>query len=362
MKVQPINYKDLTEERNEFLFKLPFVEACFLPILAEKEDIAMIHLLSNIILVPLPSAILLFALDNPPHWLGFLHVLVMCLAFLQRFLLTLHYSSHRSIFRDKMFKNVFNFNMHYILCPLFGIPPGTYRLHHCVMHHVENNVVPYDISSTMTYQRDSIFHFSCYWARYTFAIWFQLPYYAYIRNRNSLLYYFLTTLVTYFTFLFFCFKYNPTATFWVFFFPFLVTSVIIMLGNWCQHILVDPTRYDDSYALTYNIINSPMNKLTYNDGYHIVHHIQSQLHWSKLPQYFLDNQDKFLQNGCITFEGLDYVEIGVLLFLGRYEQLAKHYVHLGPPESRKSDKEVVELFKEWVKPIQPRLDVKVPEK
>lgn len=48
----------------------------------------------------------------------------------------------------------------YILAPLYGVPPGTYRLHHVIMHHVEDNKAGWDLSATECYQRDSLAHFA----------------------------------------------------------------------------------------------------------------------------------------------------------------------------------------------------------
>jgi len=211
--------------------------------------------------------------------------------------------------------------------------------------------MPYDVSSTMTYQRNSVYHFFCYWARFTFAIWFQLPFYAWRRGRYSLLYKNLLASVFYMVGLYLLYSWKPVATLWVFIIPFAVTSFALMFGNWCQHILIDPKRFDDSYALTYNLINTPMNKLTYNDGYHVVHHLNSQLHWSKLPSFFLQNKEKFIQNNALTFEQLDYVQVGIYLFTEQYEKLAQYYVHLGPPETKKSVPELCQQFKDWLKPI-----------
>ena len=54
---------------------------------------------------------------------------------------------------------------------------------------------------------------------------------------------------------------------------------------------VDPDRPDDDYALTYNCLACPDNARTFNDGYHAVHHANSQLHWSDLPARFMQTID-----------------------------------------------------------------------
>ena len=74
----------------------------------------------------------------------------------------------------------------YLLSPFFGIPAGMYFLHHCVMHHVENNIFPWDVSSTEPYQRDNFLHFLHYWLRFLIAIWVELPYYAWVRGRKAM--------------------------------------------------------------------------------------------------------------------------------------------------------------------------------
>lgn len=350
-KSQQINYLDLTEDRSEYLFKLPkFLEEQITPHLLNPKDIVMVHLVYNISVTILPAAVFMFWLRNPPFILGFLYVLMVLALYLQRFVLTLHFASHKGIFASPYF----DLYLSYVISPFFGIPSGTYRSHHVVMHHIENNVFPYDVSSTMSYQRDNVFHFLCYWFRYVFAIWFQLPYYAWRRQRYELSIRTIAWCSVYLVSVTVLYNIAPGATLYVFILPFIISSFLLMFGNWCQHIFVDPSRYDDSYALTYNIINSYMNKLTYNDGYHIVHHVHSTLHWSELPTWFLKNRNRFEDKGSLTFEGVEYLQIGFYVFLGLYDKLLEHYVHLGNPETKKSKEEMKKLLKSWLVPISPK--------
>jgi hypothetical protein len=54
-----------------------------------------------------------------------------------------------------------------------------------------------------------------------------------------------------------------------------------------QHVFVDPDSPADDYKLTYNCLACPDNARTFNDGYHVLHHANSRLHWSELPAAFL---------------------------------------------------------------------------
>ena len=36
----------------------------------------------------------------------------------------------------------------------------------------------------------------------------------------------------------------------------------------------------------YNCVNHFENQKTFNDGYHVIHHIKPGLHWTMLPQEF----------------------------------------------------------------------------
>jgi len=346
---EPINAEDLKNERKEFLFTLPeALESRFLSVLNDKRDIAMVRLMANITLTMIPAAAILFYLKSFNNLIGLLYVVVFYALYLQRFILTLHFSSHRKLFAKG---NPLNGYSQYVLAPFFGIPAGSYYFHHVIMHHVENNVFPYDVSATMHYQRDNFLHFLHYWLRYVIAIWVQLPYYLDKRGRYSLVVQCAISQAFFFLAGGALYRVSPQATFWVVFAPYLASSFLLMFGNWSQHILVNPKNHTDSYNLAYNIINSEMNKLTYNDGYHIGHHVHSTLHWAELPSWFNRNIDKLASKGSFTFRDLDYVAIGFFCMTGQLEKLADYYVNIGPAESHRSKDEIVKTMREWFKPI-----------
>ena len=84
----------------------------------------------------------------------------------------MHYSTHRRLFKPGSFAgetlNELNICLY---APMFGIPCNTYRLHHIVMHHVDNNEWNKDLSATEAYQRDNVLHWVCYWVRFMVGSW-----------------------------------------------------------------------------------------------------------------------------------------------------------------------------------------------
>ena len=93
-----------------------------------------------------------------------------------------------------------------------------------------------------------------------------------------------------------------------------------------------------NYGLTYNCINHFENQKTFNDGYHIIHHIKSVrsatlgnntcllltrvplrvrpgLHWTQLPTEFENTLAKHADEGALTFTA-HFFEIGLWTFTG----------------------------------------------
>lgn len=159
-------YADLSAQRNEFHFKLPkWLEDLCWPRLQDKRDLPICYLLFDVAVTVLPAALALYYLPAWSSVLGPAYLAVTDVLFLERFLLALHYSQHRQLFKTgsnlllrcnchsqgsvQTLLNFFPLCAEYrwlnrvapmLLAPLFGVPCGLYRLHHCVMHHAVSPV------------------------------------------------------------------------------------------------------------------------------------------------------------------------------------------------------------------------------
>lgn len=345
---------DLTAERNEYHFRTPFLVTAMEPLLKDPRDVPMLCLALNILQVAIPGLSIVYGVNlfypEWPLWLrsliGLGYLVSMLALFLERFILMLHFASHRAIFHSEVLNDL----LVWILPPLFGVPCGVYKTHHVIMHHVENNH-EWDTSSTEPYQRDNFFHFLQYWARFVGLIWVELPYY--VMNKRpeqskeifggiSIYLLILTFLARFVSF---------TATFWAFLLPHFVVMSLMSFGNWSQHIFVNPEDKDSNYALTYNCIDSKTNQTTFNDGYHIVHHQHARLHWSEMPDFFVKNLDKHIKGNAMTFRTVHFFDVGILVMTGQLAKLADHYVHLGSEADAPTKKEVEEKLRAWLKPV-----------
>lgn len=347
-----IKNEDLDATRNEYFLPLPsFLQEKVLTMINNPLDIIMVHLMFNIILsvVPLTTLTMLYY-TYEASWK--IHLLVAGLFILQsalffpRYALLLHYSSHRALFKNEYL----NLILPYLFSPFLGFYCGIgYHIHHLMMHHHENNS-KLDITQTEIFQRDSFIDYLKYYVKFKFGMLFYLPYYAFVRK-----YYFyginhvVSNSVLFYIF-YLSWNFNKLATFWVFIYPALLMSILLSFGNWSQHCLVDPERHESNYNLTYNCMNHPLNQVLFNDGYHVNHHINGGLHWSKLPSYFMENLETFAKNDGILFRGLHFSDVGFLVMTNQWKKLASHYVYVDGGKDY-SEEELIEMFKSRVKPI-----------
>jgi hypothetical protein len=152
---------DAKAKRQEYYFRPPaMLNNLLLQSVIDHRDLPIAYLFFNICTVTMPAAALVFYMQS--HLLGFVYWILNLLLFHERFILALHYSSHRGLFKSTSLNSFSSL----LLSPFFGIPSGIYYIHHCVMHHSENNSEQWDLSSTEPYQRDNFLHFLHYWLRY----------------------------------------------------------------------------------------------------------------------------------------------------------------------------------------------------
>ncbi len=93
---------DQNGERNEFLFKFPIslIQKQTVSTLQNSRDLPIVYLFSNICTLTLPAALAFFIFAPSSHGVGAVYFILNYVFFLQRFMLALHYSEHRKLFRS----------------------------------------------------------------------------------------------------------------------------------------------------------------------------------------------------------------------------------------------------------------------
>jgi fatty acid desaturase len=351
-----INQLDVEQSRNEHLFALPDRISQWLILNTlkgkEKNNIFIVYVMANVLLTTVPLAIALFLLEGKlpdalTSGLGIAYVIFNLKVQARSFILALHYAVHTPIFNQK-WKFLKHINTS-ILCNFFGMPLWTYYAHHIAMHHCEDNIMPDDLSSTMSYQRDSKLDHFKYMLRYVFLIWFELPYYLIKQKRYNVAARCLAGTLLFVISTYFLFQLRPIATLFVFILPTIILSFALMEGNWKQHIFVDPDDIKNNYKSTYACINTPSNALNFNDGYHVEHHENPGMPWHRLPKYFQKQIAHYAQQDGFIFTNIGSSQVGRLVLNGQLEQLAEHYVNVG--QKPRTKEELVLEFRRRLQPI-----------
>ena len=98
---------DLSGQRNEFLFRMPkgLTKLC-LPLLQDRRDLPILYLFFDVAVMVPPAALALYCLPAWSSILGPAYLAAIDVLFLERFLLALHYSQHRQLFRTGDVKTV----------------------------------------------------------------------------------------------------------------------------------------------------------------------------------------------------------------------------------------------------------------
>jgi fatty acid desaturase len=286
-----------------------------------------------------------------PGWFSWtaavVYWLVWALGLLDRYILMLHCTCHRPLFK-KGYRPLRHW-IPWVLGPFFGQSPETYWTHHMGMHHVEGNLEG-DLSSTLSYQRDKFGSWLHYFGKFITTGIVQLVSYhrrkgntkmqwrAAIGEASWLALVALTALI----------EWRAAVTLFVV--PLFVVRLLMMAGNWGQHAFVDQDEPDNDFKSSITCINSRYNKRCFNDGYHIIHHRKPAMHYTKMASEFHDNLELYGSQDAIVFEGLDFFMVWVYLMIGRKDLLAKAFVRLpGAPD--RTDEEAIALFDARLKPV-----------
>jgi fatty acid desaturase len=261
--------------------------------------------------------------------------------FLGPYILMLHNTCHRVLFKKKY--DLLNKYIPWVVGVFVGQSPETYFVHHIGMHHAEGNL-PNDLSSTMSYQRDSFIDWLKYVSRFLFFGDIELFLYMTRRGRKRLAWRMVAGELAYFALAVLALLWNWRAGVVVFVVPFLTTRILLMMGNWAQHAFVDPEDPTNDYRTVVTFINSAYNHRCFNDGYHMGHHFKPTLHWLDMPADLLERRQEMIRQRSLVFRKIDYFVIFILLMLKRYRTLARFFVNLDP-ENELSEDEVVALIK-----------------
>ena len=293
----------------------------------------------------IPFAVALYVPGVFRWWLAAIYLLIVAFVFLDRFILMLHNTSHRPLFKAPWgFLNVY---IPWVLGPFFGETPETYFAHHVAMHHPENNLED-DLSSTMGYQRDNAVDFLKYFFRFFFFTLPDLSRYLIGKKRRAILRRMWLGELSFYLIAAGLLFVNWRATLVVFVFPVVAVRFLMMCGNWGQHAFIDPATPEVAYRNSVTALAKRYNRRCFNDGYHIGHHIKSTRHWTEMPADFEANKATYAAERAIVLD-IDNFQLWVLLMLRAHHTIVKHVITL--EGQRPSDAEILALLHERLAPI-----------
>ncbi len=266
---------------------------------------------------------------------------------LDRFILMLHCTSHRTLFNTA--HRAYNYVIPWVLCPFMGQTPDTYFAHHLGMHHPENNLST-DLSTTVRYQRDRPTAWLHYYLSFLLV---GLPALAAYHRRKGNTRLLVRTIVGEGSFVLLCAllaMVNLRATLVVFVIPVVLVRALMMAGNWGQHAFVDVDDPGNAYRNSITCINTRYNRRCFNDGYHIHHHVKARCHWTEYPLEYETNKSEYGRQDAVIFDGIDFFQVWVYLMFHRWDTLAKHFVQL-PEAPVRSHAEVIAFLKSRMRPM-----------
>ncbi|CAE7208512.1 hypothetical protein PTNB73_07637 [Pyrenophora teres f. teres] len=318
---------------NTYLVK-PYARIA-MDIVRHPTDIVFLTHILLYLTVNLASAIQLFRHFTYAHAIAHVGYTGWCIG---SFTLLMHNHIHNNGVLKKRWKWL-DLGFPYVLEPLMGHTWDSYYYHHVKHHHVESNgtdagdllgaLGPGDLSSTIRYQRDSVFHFLQYYLRFLLLVWLELPLYFIKRGQTNLAIRALVSEVSSYIFLVAMYKVNRRAATWVFLVPFAILRLALMVGNWGQHALVDEDDPNSDFRTSITMIDVMSNRVCFNDGYHTAHHLNPRRHWRDQPVHFVRSKDAYRAGRALVFYDVDWFMMTLRLLMKDYLYLADHLVPIG---------------------------------
>lgn len=313
-------------------------------LLNDPRDVPFVSLMAQCLTWQLAGVALFFA--GPYVWyLAPLYWAVWGLGLVDRFILMLHCTSHRNLFKNRRFNQI----IPWIIGPFYGQTPESYFAHHMGMHHPENNLAE-DLSSTMRYDRSRLSGWLHYYLTFMIRGLPDLMQYHRKHGNRKLLQRLMVGEGSFWLTMALLLFLNWQATLVVFLIPVVVIRTLMMAGNWGQHAFVDGADPGNAYRNSITCINLRYNRRCFNDGYHILHHIKPRTHYTEYPTEFVANQAEYGRQDAIVFDGIDFFQVWALLMVGAWKTLARHFVQLPGAPVRKEE-EIIAFLKSRTQPI-----------
>lgn len=314
------------------------------PLLNDERDLPFVYLIGQCLLFQMLS-LSLFALGDRVWMAAPLYWAAWGFGLVDRFILMLHCTSHRNLFKNRKLNHV----IPWMVGPFFGQTPESYYAHHMGMHHPENNLAE-DLSTTIRYQRDSLRGWLHYLGSFLSVGLPSLARYHATHGNRKLLKRLLIGETSFWLVVLAAFAVNWQAALVVFVIPVLTIRALMMAGNWGQHAFVDAADPGNAYRNSITCINTRYNRRCFNDGYHILHHVKPRTHFTEYPAEFEANKAEYGRQDAIVFTGIDFFQVWLFLMLGRHDWLARRMVAL-PGAPVRDEAEVIRFLKSRLAPL-----------
>jgi hypothetical protein len=299
-------------------------------VLRDSRDLPVLHVGVQLTLTVVPLFVTQLAIGRLRPWVYLAFVTVLLgpgLRQYMRLFACIHNEAHRARgFFKSPYDRILGRYFEEFLGQFGGSTPGNSHIGHVRLHHVED-AGPRDVQCIAHYDRSNLLHWLIFCARENLVNVLNLSVLAYfaatgrveaarsLRRRMTLRWVLLGAL--------FLFDWKIGLAYGVA--PTLLFSAITGAATFVQHAFYDPADLSNVRASTTTLLHE---RDFLNEGLHLSHHLRCGIHWSALPSAYESSKDLFREHDSIVLAGLDERGVLALMFLRRFDVLARHVVDL----------------------------------